>query len=77
MNERPHLGLPLNYRGRNVIPLSTVRRQCGGFGGLRRGRGGLLSPPVFKEGLGVVFQRAMITVSSPPTADLIIIPNRI
>jgi hypothetical protein len=28
----------------------------GGFGGLRKGlKGGLLSPPVFKEGLGVVF----------------------
>jgi hypothetical protein len=45
------LGLPFNDRGRDPLLVSPLIRHKDG-GGVR---GGLLSPPVFKEGLGVVF----------------------
>jgi len=61
-----------------MADLSAVFMADGGFGGLRRGlKGGLFSPPVFKEGLGVVFPLLSKSDDNSVIYCLIIIPNRI
>jgi len=60
-----------NYRGREPLLVSPLIRHKDG-GGEK-----YISPPVFKEGIGVVFSLLSKSDSSPPTADLSIMPYRI